>query len=97
MSPWSAQNVPPLLLAIVSAAAGKRHKPGGVVAANLAEVLNAYDNIAFMLPDETCAHPTDELEVWPDGSGTFCHWCGGKVDWERDEETNSMEPWRKDG
>lgn len=82
---WTGETVPALLLAIVSEAAGKRHKPGGEVAANLAEVLNAYDNIAYQAPgDEPCKHPTEELEVWPDGSGTFCRWCGGKVDWTKE-------------
>lgn len=86
-SRWTAENVPPLLLAVVSSAAGRAHKQGGQVAANLADVLNAYDDIAHMMPGEKCGHPTDELEVWPDGSGTFCHWCGGKVDWSQDKET----------
>jgi hypothetical protein len=80
--------VPPLLLAVVSSAAGKAHKLGGDVAGNLAQVLNAYDELAHQLPgDAPCAHPTQELEVWPDGSGTYCWWCGGKVDWAKDEET----------
>jgi hypothetical protein len=35
----------------------------------------------------SCLHPTDALEVWPDGSGTHCHACGGIVDWSKDEET----------
>lgn len=41
--PWTADNVPPDLLKIISDAAGKAHKQGGAVAGNLANVLNAYD------------------------------------------------------
>lgn len=88
---WTAESVPPLLLAVISQAAGKGHKPGGKVAANLAEVLNVYDALVGVRVGEPCEHPTDELEVWPDGTGTYCHYCGGRVDWSVDKETSDGE------
>ena len=40
---WTSENVPPVLLNLISAAAGKEHHQGGAVAQNLADVLNTYD------------------------------------------------------
>lgn len=51
---WTAENVPAALLKIVSNAAGKAHKPGGDVAGNLADVLNAYDKMRTVGADPHC-------------------------------------------
>jgi hypothetical protein len=42
-APWTAETVPPELLAIVDAAADRAHRPGGSVAQAVADLLNAYD------------------------------------------------------
>lgn len=43
MTDWTAESLPPELVAILDERAGKTHSPNGAVRSCLAEILNAYD------------------------------------------------------
>ena len=63
---WTAESIPPDLVAILDEQAGKQHSPGGSVRRCLADILNAYDELC----DEwACALAEEALVAESDSSG----------------------------
>ncbi len=68
---WTAESIPPELVAILDEQAGKQHSPGGSVRRCLADILNAYDEMRASQTAErieSAPHPCQE----PDNAYCAC-------------------------
>jgi hypothetical protein len=88
---WTAEALPPELVAILDEQAGRVHSPNGAVRRCLADILNAYDELR-----EEAEHPaapdTDKLCCCDTGADCpacmtgRCHECPDNPERERDDE-----------
>lgn len=98
---WTAQSLPPELVAILDRQAGKVHSPSGAVRSCLADILNAYDEMRER-PDPAAEYGGDltaplcccKRGLMCGACGTGRHWqCPDRDDWDDEAGDDEREDW----